>query len=109
MILPQMPFTVTNWDELPAIEHKGDIGKATWRTITMGDIRIRIVDYTPGYIADHWCERGHIIFVLEGELVTELKDGTQFIIRQGMSYQVSNNPNAHRSSAPKGAKLFIVD
>ncbi len=109
MILPQAPFTVTDWDKVPLTEHKGEVGKAIWRTIMMGDIRIRLVEYTPGYVADHWCERGHIIFVMEGELETELKDGTKFTISQGMSYQVSNDPNAHRSSAPRGAKLFIVD
>jgi len=83
---------------------------ATWRTLEFGDIRVRVVDYSPGYLADHWCDRGHIIYVVDGELDTELKDGRSFTLTAGMSYQVSDHGDAaHRSSTRTGAKLFIVD
>jgi len=110
MKLPSLPFTVTDWDAMPATEHPGETGRALWRTLDVGDVRIRRVDYEPGYLADHWCDRGHILYVLEGELETELKDGRRFTLKAGMSYEVSDfGDAAHRSSTRTGVKLFIVD
>lgn len=110
MKIPTLPFTVTDWSTVPVTEHRGEQGMAYWRTLMIGDIRVRQVEYTPGYVADHWCDRGHILLVLEGELESELKDGRKSVLSAGMGYQVSDfGDAAHRSSTPKGAKLFIVD
>ncbi len=110
MNIPELPFTVTDWSRITPTEHPGTIGKALWRTLTLGDIRIRQVEYTPGYLADHWCDRGHILYVLDGVLETELRDGRRFTLTAGMSYQVSDfGDAAHRSSTATGARLFIVD
>lgn len=110
MKLPSQIFTVIDWAKISQAEHKGETGTAFWRTVTMGDIRIRHIEYTPGYVADHWCDRGHILYVLEGRLETELKDGRKFIMDAGMSYHVSDFGDApHRSSTTTGAKLFVVD
>ena len=110
MKIPALPFTVTDWGAVAPTEHPGEIGQATWRTLMVGDIRIRQVNYSPGYLADHWCDRGHILYVLEGELETELKDGRRFTLKPGNSYQVSDfGDAAHRSSTRDGAMLFIVD
>jgi len=110
MELPPLPFTVTDWSEIPATVHPGHTGQAIWRTFTIGDLRVRLVEYTPGYAADHWCDRGHVLWVLEGELDTELRDARRFKLRPSMSYQVSDHGDmAHRSSARNGAKLFIID
>ncbi len=109
MQMSDIPFGTTDWSALPATEHPGETGKALWRTCQFGTIRVRMVQYTPGYLADHWCSKGHILLCLEGELHTELDDGRTFILRPGMSYQVADNAEAHRSSTPCGAKLFIVD
>ena len=110
MHIPELAFTVTDWANEPATEHPGETGMAYSRTFNLGDIRIRQVEYTPGYLADHWCDRGHILYVLEGELVSELKDGRQTLMKAGMSYQVSDfGDAAHRSSTETGDKLFIVD
>ncbi|WFU12727.1 DHCW motif cupin fold protein (plasmid) [Rhizobium sp. CB3090] len=110
MKLPTHPFTLIDWSDIETTEHTGDTGKAFWRTVMMGDIRIRQVEYTAEYIADHWCDKGHILYVLEGELETELRDGRRFTLKAGMSYQVSDfGDPAHRSSTKTGAKLFIVD
>jgi hypothetical protein len=68
-----------------------------------------MVEYSPGYRADHWCQKGHILLCLAGELETELADGRRFVLRPGMSYQVADNAEAHRSSSRTGATLFIVD
>jgi len=103
------PFTVTDWAAVEATEHAGETGKAWWRTRQFGSIRVRMVEYTPGYLADHWCEKGHVLLCLEGELHTELKDGRTFILTPGMSYQVGDRAEAHRSATRTGAKLFIVD
>lgn len=110
MKLPELPFTPVHWDALPATTHKGDPGEAIWRTLNNGDVRMRVVEYSPGYVADHWCDRGHVIYVLDGELQTELKDGRRFTFTKGMGYTVSDfGDPAHKSSTTTGAKLFIVD
>jgi quercetin dioxygenase-like cupin family protein len=102
-------FGLTDWSRIPATEHRGDSGMAYWRTQQFADIRVRMVEYTPGYLADHWCKKGHILLCLEGELHTELEDGRVFTLTPGISYQVADNAEAHRSSTQIGAKLFIVD
>lgn len=110
MKIPPLPFTTTDWSTVTPTEHKGETGNAFWRSFTIGDLRVRMVEYGPGYLADHWCDRGHVLLVLEGELDTELKDGRTFRLTAGMSYQVSDFGDApHRSSTKTGAKLFIVD
>jgi hypothetical protein len=108
--IPPFPFTVTDWSMVEPSVHGGETGRALWRTLEIGDLRVRLVEYTPGYLADHWCDRGHVLFVVEGELETELRDGRRFKLQPGMSYQVSDfGDAAHRSSTRTGAKLFIVD
>lgn len=102
-------FSVTDWESVPRTEHPGETGKAFWKTVEAGGVRVRIVEYTPGYRADHWCDRGHVVLVLEGEIVTELKDGRKYVLRAGASYQVADNADSHRSWSKKGAKLFIID
>ena len=110
MKIPALPFTVTDWAAVPATVHPGVSGEARWRTFNIGDLRVRLVEYSPGYLADHWCDRGHVLYVLEGELLTELQDGRTFTLTPGMSYQVSDQGDAaHRSSTQAGARLFIVD
>lgn len=109
MKMQDIPFGVTDWSTVEPTEHPGETGKAIWRTRHFGDIRVRMVEYTPGYLADHWCSKGHILFCLEGELHTELDDGRHMVLTPGTSYQVADQAEAHRSSTPIGAKLFIVD
>ena len=104
-----VPFHTTDWASVPATERSGERGFATSRTIEIGNLRVRMVEYSPGYLADHWCERGHVLLVLEGELVTELRGAAPVTLRAGMSYQVADGASSHRSSTATGAKLFIVD
>jgi quercetin dioxygenase-like cupin family protein len=109
MHIENVPFGVTDWDQVPRTEHAGQTGVAWWRTREVGNIRVRMVEYSPGYLADHWCSRGHVLLVLEGELVTELDDGSSHRLRTGESYQVADNAAPHRSRTSGGARLFIVD
>jgi mannose-6-phosphate isomerase class I len=104
-----IPFCTTDWLEIEPTEHHGETGLAYWRTQNFGEIRVRMVEYTPGYLADHWCVKGHVLFCTEGELHTELQDGRRFTLKPGMSYQVADNAEPHRSFTDVGAKLFIVD
>lgn len=104
-----IPFGTTDWDQVEPQHHPGAQGAAVWRTRQFGAIRVRMVEYSAGYLADHWCSKGHILLCLEGELQTELEDGRQFRLTPGMSYQVADQAEAHRSSTATGAKLFIVD
>ncbi len=109
MHLSDIPFGVTDWESVEATERPGEAGRARWRTRQFGAIRVRMVEYSPGYRADHWCEKGHILLCLSGELETELEDGRRFRLGPGMSYQVADKAEAHRSSTQTGASLFIVD
>lgn len=110
MKIPALPFTTTDWSAIAPTVHPGETGEAIWRTLDIGDLRVRMVEYSAGYLADHWCDRGHVLLVLEGELETELRDGRRFRLTAGMSYQVSDfGDAAHRSSTSVGARLFIVD
>lgn len=109
MQIQDISFCITDWSEVERTEHKGETGFAYWRTRTFGSVRVRMVEYTPGYLADHWCAKGHVLLCLEGELQTELKDGRKITLKPGMSYQVADNAEPHRSYTATGAKLFIVD
>lgn len=109
MQMTDIPFAATDWSQVEPTEHPGVTGRALWRSRQFGAIRVRMVEYTPGYLADHWCSKGHVLLCLEGELHTELEDGRRFVLRPGMSYQVADQAEAHRSAAPSGARLFIVD
>lgn len=109
MKINDIPFGTTDWSSIDATEHPGTTGVAQWRTQTFGDIRVRMVEYSPGYVADHWCQKGHILLCLAGELQTDLADGRTVQLKPGMSYQVADDALAHRSRAPLGAKLFVVD
>ncbi|CNG29870.1 DHCW motif cupin fold protein [Yersinia kristensenii] len=109
MNIEDIPFGITNWSAVDKTEHSGDQGIAYWQTQNFGSIRVRMVEYSAGYIADHWCSKGHILLCLDGELSTELDDGRIFTLKAGMSYQVADHAEAHRSSTLSGAKLFIVD
>ena len=109
MEISKVPFGITDWSAVEPTVHPGATGTATWRTREFNGIRVRMVDYSPGYLADHWCSKGHILLCLEGELRTELADGRTVVLRPGMSYQVGDNAEAHRSRTVRGARLFVVD
>ncbi len=110
MKMSDIPFGTTNWTDVAPTEHRGERGMATWRTRDFGGIRVRMVEYSPDYLADHWCQKGHILLVLDGELETELDDGRRVVLKPGQSYQVADGAGPHRSrTGPAGAKLFIVD
>ena len=109
MQIQDVPFMTTDWRQVPTTQHPVVTGVALWKTLEVGNIRVRMVEYTPGYLADHWCTRGHVLYVLEGQLETELKDGRRFTLPAGTSYQVANDAEPHKSSTSTGAKLFIVD
>jgi hypothetical protein len=109
MVLNDIPFGTTDWSTLETTEHAGEAGVAIWRTRHFGSVRVRMVEYSVGYLADHWCEKGHILLCLAGDLETELADGRRFHLGPGMSYQVADKAEAHRSRSRTGATLFIVD
>jgi hypothetical protein len=109
MQMSEIPLGTTDWPKVERTEHVGESGLAYWRTRQFGAIRVRMVEYTPGYLANHWCVKGHILLCIEGQLETELQDGRRFTLNAGMSYQVADNAEAHRSFTKIGAKLFIVD
>src|ERR1017187_5537955 len=104
-----IPFKTIDWDKVEKTEHKGETGTSFWQTIQIGGLRIRIVEYSVGYLADHWCQKGHIVYCLEGSFITELKNGGNFMLTKGMSYIVSDDLSSHRSVSANGVKLLIID
>ena len=108
MEMPASAFSTTDWSQIPVIEHAGNSGKALWPTRNFGEIRVRMVEYSPGYVADHRCAKGHVLLCLESELETRLADGRTFTLRPGMSYHVGDGDSPHRTASRAGAKLFIV-
>jgi hypothetical protein len=109
MKIDDIPFGTTDWSLISPERKPGERGWADWRTCQFGKIRVRLLEYSPGYVADHWCVKGHVLLCLEGELTTELEDGRIFVLKPGMSYQVADHAEPHRSSTKVGAKLFVVD
>jgi hypothetical protein len=109
MHLHSIPFGITDWQHIDPVEHAGEAGVARWRTRQFGTVRVRLVEYSAGYRADHWCQKGHILFCVAGELETELADGRLFRLAPGMSYQVADNAVPHCSRTATGATVFIVD
>ena len=61
MEMSDIPFGTTDWSTIERTEHKGERGTSYWRTRQFGKIRVRMVEYTPGYFANHWCVKGHIL------------------------------------------------
>jgi mannose-6-phosphate isomerase class I len=105
----KIPFQNIDWSLVPKTEHQGETGIAVWQTLQYGGLRVRLVEYSENYLADHWCQKGHIVHCLEGEFVTEQENGEQFILTKGMTYIVSDDMSSHRSVAKNGVKLLIVD
>ncbi len=104
-----IPFQTIDWTGIPKTEHKGEAGIALWQTVQFPGLRVRIVEYSKGYVADHWCKKGHIVHCLEGEFVSELQNGERFVLKKGMTYVVSDDLSLHRSSTTNGVKLMIID
>lgn len=104
-----IPFQTIDWQNIPKTEHKGETGTAYWQTIQFEGLRLRYVEYSKNYKADHWCKKGHIVYCLKGEVINELEDGTQSILKEGMSYIVSDNLSSHRSISKNGVCLLIID
>ena len=104
-----IPFQSIDWNTIPVTTHEGAEGKAFWQTVQFNGLRIRIVEYSGGYLADHWCQKGHIVHCLEGEFTSELETGEMVTLSKGMSYIVSDNASSHRSISSHGVKLLIID
>lgn len=104
-----IPFTTIDWNTIAKTAHTGETGTAFWQTVQMSGLRIRIVEYTPGYLANHWCTKGHIVHCLEGSFTSELQNGQSVVLAKGMTYIVSDDLSSHRSFSESGVKLLIVD
>ncbi len=104
-----IPFQSIDWSVIPKTLHPGEKGSATWQTIQFEGLRIRIVEYSAGYLADHWCRKGHIVHCLEGAFISEMENGESFLLTKGMTYVVSDELSSHRSVSEQGVKLMIID
>jgi quercetin dioxygenase-like cupin family protein len=109
MTQQNIPFQIVDWTKIGDTEHKGHTGSAFWKTLQLPGLRIRVVTYSRGYLADHWCQKGHIVHCLEGELTTEHESGERYVLKAGMTYVVSDNLSSHRSIAEREVRLLIID
>lgn len=107
--MSEINFQIIDWSNVSPTKHPGGSGEATWRTLQWPGLRARMVEYSKGYIADHWCTKGHIVHCLEGEFTSELQTGESFKLTAGMSYIVSDELSSHRSITETGVKLLIID
>jgi hypothetical protein len=109
MVIENLPFGTIDWNAVEITTHAGAAGEARWRTRQFGAVRVRMLEYSPGYVADHWCRKGHFLLCLEGELDTVLADGRRFRLAPGMSYHVADGAEPHRSESRSGARLYVID
>ena len=107
--MSNLPFQTIDWTSIERIEYKGETGVAVWQTIQFAGLRIRLVEYSNEYLADHWCQKGHIVHCLEGEFISELKTGEKIKLTKGETYIVSDELSSHRSLSENGVKLLIID
>ena len=107
--MSHIPFQTIDWSGIERTEHKGETGTSFWQTIQFPGLRIRLVEYSEGYLADHWCQKGHIVHCLEGEFDSELISGERIRLKKGETYVVSDELSSHRSVTESGVKLLIVD
>ena len=104
-----IPFQVIDWTTIDKEEVKGEAGVAAWKTVQLEGLRIRIVEYSKGYLADHWCQKGHIVHCMEGEFTSEMQTGEKIELKKGMTYVVSDDLSSHRSVTQSGVKVLIID
>lgn len=109
MVIEDLPFGTIDWNAVEITTHAGAAGEARWRTRQFGAVRVRMLEYSPGYVANHWCQKGHFLLCLEGELDTVLADGRRFTLSPGMSYHVADGAEPHRSETRSGARLYVID
>ena len=102
-------FQTIDWSSIEKTVHPGKTGTSSWQTLQFDQFRVRMVEYSAGYLADHWCQKGHIVHCLEGEFKSELETGESFILSKGMTYIVSDDLSSHRSISKNGVKLLIID
>ncbi|MNQ71987.1 hypothetical protein D3C85_866780 [compost metagenome] len=107
--MTNIPFQTIDWTQISETEHAGETGTAYWKTMQLGGLRIRKVIYSENYVADHWCQKGHIVHCLEGEFISELENGQKFKLVKGMTYVVTDDISSHRSITVKSVELLIID
>jgi quercetin dioxygenase-like cupin family protein len=107
--MSNIPFQTIDWTSIEKVEYKGETGEALWQTIQFAGLRIRLVEYSSGYLADHWCQKGHIVYCLEGEFISELSTGEKMRLIKGETYIVSDELSSHRSVSENGVRLLIID
>lgn len=107
--MSKIPFQTIDWASIEKIGHKGETGSAIWQTMQFEGLRVRIVEYSNGYSADHWCQKGHIVYCLEGEFISELSTGETVKLSKGETYVVSDGLSSHRSLSKNSVKLLIID
>ena len=109
MLSGKIPFTVTDWTLLPPVDEKGITGLASIKTVNLGDIILRQIEYSSNYEADHFCQKGHIVYCISGSIQIQLSDNSIHTIATGNTFQVSDDASSHKLYSKEGAKVFVTD
>jgi len=107
--MSNIPFQTIDWTSIEKVEYEGETGVAIWQTVQFEGLRVRLVEYSNGYLADHWCQKGHIVYCLDGEFTSELSTGKNIKLMKGQTYVVSDELSSHRSISTNGVILLIID
>ena len=98
MELKDIPFQTIQWESIPREELKGETGMAYRQTIQFPGLRIRIVEYSKNYKADQWCQKGHVVHCLEGELTSEMQiNGNVFRLSKGIDRKSTRLNSSHHA------------
>jgi hypothetical protein len=107
--MSNIPFQTIDWNTIEKIAYPGETGTAYWQTMQLDGLRIRKVTYSENYLADHWCQKGHIVHCLKGNFVSKMATGEEIQLTEGMTYVVSDDLSSHRSISAAGVELLIID
>jgi quercetin dioxygenase-like cupin family protein len=108
--LENFPVGTIDWPKVPAVVQAGETGIATSRTVNLSDVTLRLVEYSAGYKADHWCTKGHILYVVSGNVVIEYDNEKRTNLSSGMSWHAPEGAStAHLLRCERAATVFIID
>jgi len=60
MKIQDIPFSTIDWSNVKHTVQPGKNGTVISRVFEMGNIRARMVEFTPGYLAGYFGEIGHL-------------------------------------------------
>ena len=100
--MPVFEFSKIEWQDVAP--------GARFKAFQADGKQLRLVEFTGDFVEKDWCEKGHIGFVLSGELEVQFKnqvlrypEGSAILIKQGTEH-------GHKArSVTSVVRLFLVE